>query len=326
MEALDARDSGRVGRFVAELADIGQCEEPFPTTLLAALGRLVPCDDVTFSELDRVRQVDLGCICEPDFHGPMPPVSYWEVRHEHPVCHRHEVTGDFRAGRLTDFVSRRELRSSRIYAEWFRPAEVEHELAVGLDAPLWHTKVFIFRRSGGADFTDNDSAVLDVLRPHLADRYALWQARRRLTDVLGNIEREGAAIVLLDGRAGYSFATEPARELLARYFGRSDNVLPAQVTAWLDAPGQPLVVDRGASALVAHAVGETILLEERHASIALTTREREVLSLVRDGMTNAQIAEHLWISPGTVRRHLENVFAKLGVHTRTAAIRALARL
>jgi DNA-binding CsgD family transcriptional regulator len=28
----------------------------------------------------------------------------------------------------------------------------------------------------------------------------------------------------------------------------------------------------------------------------------------------------LWVAPGTVRRHLENVFAKLGVHTRTAAV------
>ena len=51
----------------------------------------------------------------------------------------------------------------------------------------------------------------------------------------------------------------------------------------------------------------------------LTSREREVLELVADGLTNAQVAAVLWIAPGTVRRHLENVFAKLGVHTRTAA-------
>jgi DNA-binding CsgD family transcriptional regulator len=51
----------------------------------------------------------------------------------------------------------------------------------------------------------------------------------------------------------------------------------------------------------------------------MTPRERQVLDLVADGLTNAQVAAVLWISPGTVRRHLENVFAKLGVHTRTAA-------
>ncbi len=52
---------------------------------------------------------------------------------------------------------------------------------------------------------------------------------------------------------------------------------------------------------------------------ALTPRQREVLLLVAEGLTNADIARRLWISPGTVRRHLENVFAKLDVHTRTAA-------
>jgi DNA-binding CsgD family transcriptional regulator len=57
----------------------------------------------------------------------------------------------------------------------------------------------------------------------------------------------------------------------------------------------------------------------------LTRREHEVVLLVAEGLTNAQIAERLWISPGTVRRHLENVFAKLGVHTRTAAVAMLRR-
>ena len=56
------------------------------------------------------------------------------------------------------------------------------------------------------------------------------------------------------------------------------------------------------------------------ASHPLTRREHEVVMLVAEGLTNAQIAERLWISPGTVRRHLQNAFAKLGVHTRTAAV------
>ena len=55
----------------------------------------------------------------------------------------------------------------------------------------------------------------------------------------------------------------------------------------------------------------------------LTRREREVLVLVAEGLTNAEIGTRLWISAGTVRRHLENVFAKLEVHTRTAAVREL---
>jgi RNA polymerase sigma factor (sigma-70 family) len=54
----------------------------------------------------------------------------------------------------------------------------------------------------------------------------------------------------------------------------------------------------------------------------LTRREREVLTLVAEGMTNAEIGARLWISPGTVRRHLENAYGKLEVHTRTGAVRA----
>ena len=55
----------------------------------------------------------------------------------------------------------------------------------------------------------------------------------------------------------------------------------------------------------------------------LTRREREVLALVAEGLTNAEVGALLWISAGTVRRHLQNVYAKLEVHTRTAAVRAV---
>jgi DNA-binding CsgD family transcriptional regulator len=51
----------------------------------------------------------------------------------------------------------------------------------------------------------------------------------------------------------------------------------------------------------------------------LTPREREVIGLVACGKTNHEIAGSLWISPGTVRTHLENIFEKLGVTNRTAA-------
>ena len=67
-------------------------------------------------------------------------------------------------------------------------------------------------------------------------------------------------------------------------------------------------------------------VEDAPAPVAnhpLTPREHEVVMLVAEGLTNAQIAERLWISPGTVRRHLQNAFAKLGVHTRTAAVARL---
>ena len=51
----------------------------------------------------------------------------------------------------------------------------------------------------------------------------------------------------------------------------------------------------------------------------LTVREMEVLRMLSQGLTNKEIAEHLVITPNTVKRHLKAVFEKLGVHTRSAA-------
>jgi DNA-binding CsgD family transcriptional regulator len=52
----------------------------------------------------------------------------------------------------------------------------------------------------------------------------------------------------------------------------------------------------------------------------LTARQREILGLVRLGMPNKRIGRILGISEGTVRKHLENVFERLGVQSRTAAV------
>ncbi len=52
----------------------------------------------------------------------------------------------------------------------------------------------------------------------------------------------------------------------------------------------------------------------------LTSREREVLRLVADGNTDRMVAETLVISPRTVNRHLSNIFTKLSVPGRAAAV------
>jgi DNA-binding CsgD family transcriptional regulator len=51
----------------------------------------------------------------------------------------------------------------------------------------------------------------------------------------------------------------------------------------------------------------------------LTPREREIRALVAQGSRNQEIAQHLGISPQTVKNHLANIFAKLGVNRRQLA-------
>lgn len=56
---------------------------------------------------------------------------------------------------------------------------------------------------------------------------------------------------------------------------------------------------------------------------ALTLTERRVLQLVATGRSNSDIAEDLYVSVATVRKHLEHAYRKLGVHNRMAAVVAL---
>ena len=87
-----------------------------------------------------------------------------------------------------------------------------------------------------------------------------------------------------------------------------------------------LVIASDGSALVVEATGagSAPLVSKRPSSVAtLTARERDVMRCVEDGLSNAEIARELWIQPTTVRKHLENIFAKLGVRSRTAALSRL---
>jgi DNA-binding NarL/FixJ family response regulator len=52
----------------------------------------------------------------------------------------------------------------------------------------------------------------------------------------------------------------------------------------------------------------------------LTSREREVMALVAEGLTNAEIGERLFMSPATARTHVSRILTKLGARDRTQLV------
>jgi DNA-binding CsgD family transcriptional regulator len=311
--------------------------QPFASQLMPALRDLARADDILFSELDRVRQRTIRLTTA---EGPVPldavgkpgaALTYWQIRHEHPVCAYRDRTGDYRALRVSDFVSRRQLRGSRLYREWFKPRGIATEMTAGLDAPRWHTKVFLFQRASG-EFSERDRAVVEAVRPMLRRLHEASLSRGRIAaalELLGDHHTAGpAALVILDGAGRPDFMTGPAQALFAR-LGAAPGRLPEAVEARLKArqrvdPGDAMVVPCGGIELIVHRSRDALLFDVRVRMPSLTGREHTILELVAGGQTNAQVARELSISPGTVRRHLENAYAKLGVHTRTAAVARLA--
>jgi DNA-binding NarL/FixJ family response regulator len=81
----------------------------------------------------------------------------------------------------------------------------------------------------------------------------------------------------------------------------------------------------GAQDLAQQAIDE-LVTAAKNALSGLTEREIVVLRLVAGGLTNREIADHLVVSPRTVHAHVRSIFDKLGVRTRTAAVREAARL
>jgi DNA-binding CsgD family transcriptional regulator len=326
--ALSRGDAERLLCFVAEAESIG-IDEPFTGELLVELGRLIEADWVTYTEVDHVHRRSLAYVQrhgDEEDDGAEITDEGWERMPEHPICKRWRRDGRFSALRLTDVMRAQELRENRFLDEFFRPWGIIHELKVRLPSPPWHALTFMFNRRKGRNFTQRDRLVLELLSPHLSRIWQSARTRRVLAAALDALElapeTEPHGIVLLGAGDQVEFASPPARRLLRKFFPpASGGMLPAPVGTWLTTGAtETLVRETDSGRLIVRRTEAGLLLEERLSGVALTSREQDVLFWVARGKTNAQIAELLWLAPSTVRKHLENVYPKLGVNTRTAAV------
>ncbi|HLZ99947.1 MAG TPA: helix-turn-helix transcriptional regulator [Steroidobacteraceae bacterium] len=122
-----------------------------------------------------------------------------------------------------------------------------------------------------------------------------------------------------------AFGSRDAAEMILRVGGRA---VAGLSLVWVGKPG--LVSDRHRGEALQSYVEYNLATHYRTPQVAatgvgstrpgLTDRERQVVRLVCEGSTNAQIADHLNIGLATVKTHLIHVFHKLGVETRTALV------
>jgi CheY-like chemotaxis protein/DNA-binding CsgD family transcriptional regulator len=148
------------------------------------------------------------------------------------------------------------------------------------------------------------------------------------------------ALLVVNQQGQVLFATGQARVLLNTFFAQgSDKNLPGELQTWLRGPDsqRPKLIShkkRGEIEVDHFALSKTgnvslLRIEHRNGdngpkallSLGVTAREAEVLYWISEGKTNPEIAIIIDASLNTVKKHAINLFAKLGVETRTAAAR-----
>jgi DNA-binding CsgD family transcriptional regulator len=158
-----------------------------------------------------------------------------------------------------------------------------------------------------------------------------WSARaglhagevERLGDRIGGTALDIADQVAARAAPGEVLVSRTVRDLMVgtatRFEDRGSHQLSGTEESWQLLRVAATSNGTGGTGSSATAAGSDPL-RERPSVAALTDRERLVLELLVAGRSNAEIAAALSISPRTAERHLENVYAKLGVHRRTEAV------
>jgi DNA-binding CsgD family transcriptional regulator len=195
---------------------------------------------------------------------------------------------------------------------------------IQIDGPPWAGIVF---DACDRSFGDRDRELARMLQPHLGEIWRNASVRRRLSAALSALEHEpSTGVLLLDGAGRVEYASGSARRILTDHLDVRPGALPIDIVDVREEIDEPLRLAAGDPTIVIDASedGSALLLTERPAGVAaLTARERDVMRWVEDGLSNTEIARKLWIQPTTVRKHLEHVFDKLGVRSRTAALSKL---
>ena len=141
-------------------------------------------------------------------------------------------------------------------------------------------------------------------------------------DVRPQLTRVQAPTAVVHRRGDRAIPYRLGRELAASIRGAS--LIPLEGTAHFPWLGDSGSVSRAVRSAFGH--DDRPAADTEPPSVLLSAREREILALVAQGMTDREIAEQLIVSPHTVHRHVANIRHKLGRGSRTAAVAEAGRL
>ncbi len=345
MGQVTARDAGKALGLLAQLSAATTGTHSFARASVKAMASLVGADLTTLSVCTfaggrrRVTAFPERALSTAD-------VECFE-RHffTHPLVCFHRDHPDGGTHRLSDALAPTAFRRTSLYADYYRRIGIEHVVAVPLHVDARVLVSLVLNRTH-RDFDAREMALLDALRAPLVTLYHHARVGDHAAALEASLRAQiGAGIwheIEVDGSGRIRRAGRQALRLLGVQSGVGPGAkLPPDVVAWLahlhERPVAGVVMRRDcgngsvtmrAIPLVAPGIWRVLIAEGEASPMAganpdgagLTPRECDVLGWAGHGKADLQIAAILGISVRTVQKHLERVYAKLGVENRLAAV------
>lgn len=323
--------------------------ETLPRRTFDSVKLLIPTDVISYEAFGSDKFYQGPLWFEPTANVSQPMLEAMEhYVSDHPIFLRVDLPNMRSSRRVSDNVTLPQFKKTIIYNEFFRHLGTNRQLSSALHISAELSITCSLCRFG-SDYTARDCAVLDLLTPHLVNAFQAAHFVNRLNQEAENFIEAVASGVLGIMTVGTDMAlvseSASARKLMDKYYRDSYGArLPTEIAEYINHhlsviadgdfcfPPLPLKKVSKDDGLIIKLVfqsglGRIILLLEEFslhpllsvANFGVTPREYEVLEWVGCGKTDPEIAHLLKISVRTVHKHLENIFTKLGVETRTAA-------
>jgi DNA-binding CsgD family transcriptional regulator len=325
-----------------------------PAWLARVLAQALDCDSALLVEIDVARR-DFRLAAWPSDHFQR--VDHAQVARlhaeEHPFVAHCAKSRSARALRLSDLAPREQFQQTGLYRNLYRFLGIEYQLLMLVASPDAYWRAVVLNRRSH-DFSEEERLALEALWPHimLAQRNLRRSKQPGESAAIEASAADSSGVIVITSSGAVTLCSEQARLWLAEYFDAvflmRGVILPAELLQWArqrvvrESEGRglrverrdPLVVSRGERCLVLdlnvdhgkdlHLVTlEEVVLNAPAAALealGLTPREAEVMSWVAQGKTNREVGLILGSSARTVQKHLEHIFQKIGVESRTAAI------
>lgn len=329
--------------------------DTLPRVILRFVNRLVCADLNAYNEIDSARRRIIG-VFEPEAltAAAVAASPDWErYMHQHPLVAHFRKHPNDAPRRITDFIDQADFEQTDLFRMVFVPMHVRYQVvtAIPVPAPLI---AGIAQNRSKRNFTDRELALLDLLRPHLRQAYEnaclVTELTTEVTRLRHTLDRMDRGLIVIDAQLRVRDASPAATRFIAEHL-RGETLaaatlpdtlhrwVPAQVAALQQSasdptPPTPLMLDTATGRLVVRLIADPrpdhFVIVIQHATrltsseplqgLGLTAREADVLYGCVENQSRAEVGCALGISERTVQKHLENLYAKLNVTTRVAAV------